>query len=92
MEQKYKFIIFLGMYSPTSGTAIIAGHDIRKNIAGVRSSLGLCPQDSIIFEDLTVRENIYFFSKLKGLKGTTLESDIVKYIQLLQLETKVSYC
>jgi ATP-binding cassette, subfamily A (ABC1), member 3 len=38
-----------GMISPTSGTAIVNGNDIRKDIQAVRSSIGLCPQHNILF-------------------------------------------
>lgn len=79
-----------GMYVPTSGTARINGCDIRTNMNGVRDSLGLCPQHNIIFDDLTVAEHLYFFSKLKGLGSTQIKAEIDKYIQLLELEPKVS--
>lgn len=38
-----------GMISPSSGTAIVNGTDIRKDINAVRSSIGLCPQHNILF-------------------------------------------
>jgi ATP-binding cassette, subfamily A (ABC1), member 3 len=38
-----------GMISPTAGTAIVNGNDIRKDINAVRSSIGLCPQHNILF-------------------------------------------
>ncbi|XP_074034978.1 phospholipid-transporting ATPase ABCA3 isoform X2 [Leptinotarsa decemlineata] len=77
-----------GMITPTSGSGRINGCDLRTNMDGVRSSLGLCPQHNIIFDDLTVSEHIYFFSKLKGLSGKQVEQDIDKYINLLELEPK----
>ncbi|CAG9761787.1 unnamed protein product [Ceutorhynchus assimilis] len=77
-----------GMFTPTSGTAIVSGYDIRSNMDGVRDSLGLCPQHNIIFDDLTVAEHIYFFSRLKGLKGTDIDNEITKYVELLELQDK----
>ncbi|KRT81015.1 ABC transporter ATP-binding protein, partial [Oryctes borbonicus] len=56
-----------GMITPTSGTATINGYDIRKDMPQIRESLGLCPQHNILFDDLTVAEHLYFYSKLKGL-------------------------
>lgn len=83
-----------GMFPPTNGTAIVDGHDITHDMAAVRDSLGLCPQHNIIFDDLTVSEHLYFFSKLKGLEGDHVNNEIDKYIKLLELEPKVltTYC
>lgn len=34
--------------------------------SGVRGSMGLCPQHDVLFDDLTVKEHLDFFCKLKG--------------------------
>lgn len=80
-----------GMITPTAGTAKISGYDIRVHMAGVRKSLGLCPQHNIIFDELTVSEHIYFFSKLKGLSSREISKEIDKYVELLELEPKVRF-
>lgn len=49
-----------GMFSPTSGTALINGKDIRHDINGVRSSLGLCPQHNILFEGKKKQATFWF--------------------------------
>ena len=53
-----------GFFPPTSGTAIVNGFDIRHDIDKVRTSLGLCPQHNILFDDLTVQEHLIFFTKV----------------------------
>lgn len=78
-----------GMFSPTSGTAMINGCNIRTNTAGARESLGLCPQHNILFDQLTVREHIIFYSRLKGLKKSEVDEEIRKYVQLLDLGSKI---
>lgn len=45
-----------GLYPPTSGTAIVNGHDIVADMQGVRKSLGICPQHDVLFDALTVEE------------------------------------
>lgn len=77
------------MFPPTSGTAIVANHDIITDMPGVRESLGLCPQHNILFDDLTVEEHIYFFSKLKGLNKKEIDAEINKYVNILELVPKV---
>ena len=51
----------LGLYRPTSGKVYISGYDISKDMVQVRKSLGLCPQDDILFHHLTVSEHLYFY-------------------------------
>ncbi|XP_053689795.1 phospholipid-transporting ATPase ABCA3-like [Sabethes cyaneus] len=77
-----------GMFSPTSGTAVVNGFDIRYDIQRLRDSLGLCPQHNVLFDELTVAEHLGFFSKLKGLTGSAVDLEIDKYISLLELEDK----
>lgn len=79
-----------GVITPTSGTAYVGGHNIRTEMWKVRDSLGLCPQHNIIFDELTVEEHLYFFSRLKGLSRTLVKSEIEKYVQLLELVPKVN--
>ncbi|KAG5670263.1 hypothetical protein PVAND_000540 [Polypedilum vanderplanki] len=78
-----------GMIQPTSGTAIINGKDIRRDMNAIRSSIGFCPQHNILFEDLTVREHITFYSLLKGLHKDDVEREVEKYVKLLKLENKI---
>lgn len=78
-----------GMLTPTAGTAILNGCNIRTNIAGARQSLGLCPQHDILFDELTVREHIVFYSRLKGLRNDQVDDEIRKYVKLLGLEPKI---
>lgn len=79
-----------GMIPPTSGTALINGKDIRTDIDGVRDSLGLCPQHNILFDELTVREHIVFFSRLKGLDKKAVKNEVNKYVDLIELRDKIN--
>lgn len=49
---------------PTSGTARIFTFDILKDVSQVRKRIGICPQDIVIYEKLTVFENLIFFGKM----------------------------
>uniref|UniRef100_A0A1B0GH75 Putative lipid exporter abca1 n=1 Tax=Lutzomyia longipalpis TaxID=7200 RepID=A0A1B0GH75_LUTLO len=79
-----------GMFPPTSGTAMVNNRDIRMDIEGVRDSLGLCPQHNILFDSLTVREHIIFYSRLKGLDKKDVEAEVKKYVGILELEKKIN--
>nr|CAI5846713.1 unnamed protein product [Callosobruchus analis] len=81
-------LMLTGMITPTSGTAIVNGYDIRHDMESVRKSMGICPQHDIIFEDLTVTEHIYFYSRLKGLTKSQTKAEITKYIAIMELKDK----
>lgn len=79
-----------GMFSPTSGTAIVNGHNIVNDMPGVRNSLGICPQHNILFDELTVREHIIFYSRLKGVyRKKNIDDEVEKYVRLIKLESKI---
>lgn len=77
-----------GFIPPTSGTATVNGYDIRKDIAGVRNSLGLCPQHNILFDTMTVTEHLDFFASLKGCPKSAIKQEVENMIVTLGLETK----
>jgi ABC-type branched-subunit amino acid transport system ATPase component len=56
-----------GALAPTEGHATVAGKDIRTQMSAIRQDIGICLQHDCLFPQLTVREHIQFFSRLKGL-------------------------
>ncbi|NNH71785.1 daunorubicin/doxorubicin resistance ABC transporter ATP-binding protein DrrA [Nocardia uniformis] len=52
---------------PDSGTAIVAGHDVRADPAGVRRSIMMTGQYAALDENLSGRENLELFGRLMGL-------------------------
>jgi len=56
-----------GAMAPSDGYATVAGRDIRTDMTGIRQDIGICLQHDCLFPNLTVREHIQFFSRLKGL-------------------------
>ncbi|MGV9674906.1 ATP-binding cassette domain-containing protein [Nocardia sp. NPDC003482] len=52
---------------PDSGTAVVAGHDVSKDPAGVRRSIMMTGQYAALDENLSGRENLELFGRLMGL-------------------------
>ena len=67
----------VGFFPPTSGTAFVNGFDIRRDIEKVRTSLGLCPQHNILYDDLTVEEHLIFFTKVPPMLFLLLISNVL---------------
>lgn len=53
---------------PTSGTAWVAGCDVRRRPDAVRKAIGVIPQASTSDPDLTAAENMTFYAGLCGLR------------------------
>ena len=56
-----------GMLEPTEGYARISGKDIRYDMNSIRQELGISLQHDCLFPDMTVREHVQFFARIKGL-------------------------
>ncbi|XP_017444478.1 ATP-binding cassette, sub-family A (ABC1), member 15 isoform X1 [Rattus norvegicus] len=59
--------ILSGLYPPTSGEAYVHGEDISQHMDQIRNFLGLCPQQNLLFDHLTVSEHLYFYCRVKGV-------------------------
>ena len=59
----------LGLLKPTRGEAYIFGKNIRDNIVEIRSKLGYIPGELALYEHLTGRQFLHYFS---SLRNTTL--------------------
>ena len=55
--------ILVGALSSDSGTVSILGMDPLKDRRSVRSAIGYMPQAPVLYQDLTVRENVSFFAR-----------------------------
>lgn len=51
-----------GILSPTGGSGTVAGFDIRRQAEQIKSHIGYMSQKFSLYEDLTVEENIDFYS------------------------------
>ena len=53
-----------GMIKPQTGTIKINGNDLFENKKELEGLIGFVPQDDLLIEELTVRENLYFNASL----------------------------
>ena len=70
----------LGAMGPTEGYATVAGKDIRTDLKAIRQDIGICLQHDCLFPDLTVREHLVFFARLKGIYNTMTKSEAEEHI------------
>ncbi|KAI8590704.1 hypothetical protein BDZ88DRAFT_413783 [Geranomyces variabilis] len=78
-----------GLIPPTGGSAKIFGFDIRYNMPQIRQLLGICPQQDVLFDKLTVDEHLRVFAGIKGLgEGPELDARIAEVMKEVDLEFK----
>ena len=66
-----------GLYPPTAGRALVAGHDAVTQQDLVRLCLGVCPQHDVLWPMLTIREHLTFYARAKGCAGGRAEAALV---------------
>ena len=59
-----------GLIPPSikNSDCFIYGHSIVHNTTKARQSIGMCPQQNVLFDKLTVREHIRLFLRVKGVR------------------------
>jgi len=70
---------------PTSGTALVAGHDINTEPLEVRKNIGIVFQEPSVDDLLTARENLYLHSMLYGMPRREINPKIDKMLALVNL-------
>ncbi len=56
-----------GLLMPTGGKGFVGGFDIRKESEEIKKNIGYMSQKFSLYDDLTVEENIHFFSGIYGV-------------------------
>jgi heme exporter protein A len=59
--------ILAGLMRPTAGEVHVLGRPIAANAAEARRAIGLLSHQSLLYDDLTVMENLTFVARLYGL-------------------------
>ncbi|MHC0038337.1 ABC transporter ATP-binding protein [Pseudoneobacillus sp. C159] len=77
--------ILSGLTKYDSGDVILFGKEVKRHEMDVKQQLGIVPQEIALFEDLTAYENLDYFGRLYGLKGTLLKERIEEALEFTGL-------
>ncbi|HEX3724217.1 MAG TPA: ABC transporter ATP-binding protein [Nitrolancea sp.] len=74
-----------GLLAPSSGTASVAGCDIRSDPAGVRARIGLVTDVPGLYAQMTLPAYLEFFGQIYGLGGERLRKRVAELIDFFEL-------
>lgn len=75
----------LGLYRLSSGNAKIRGFDILGEQDQVYKHIGICPQSEILWPDLTCREHLLFYSRIKGIDQKNEKAAVMRCLEQVEL-------
>ncbi len=61
------------LLTPTEGTAKVGGYDVQKEAGGIRRLMGVCPQETTVYDRLTGRENVNLIGKMHKMPKAELK-------------------
>jgi ABC-2 type transport system ATP-binding protein len=72
---------------PTSGTAVVAGHDVHEEPVKIREITGVLPEEAnhTVYEGMTAYENLEYFAKLYGVHKEGIEPAIKELLEFMEL-------
>lgn len=71
---------------PTSGTAIVAGHDMMSDPEGVRRNVGFLSTATALYGRLSAREMVEYFGHLNGIDGEPLRQAVDELFHMLKID------
>ena len=82
--------ILCGLLRPTSGRALVAGHDVAGDPESVRQNIGYMSQKFSLYNDLKVLENLRLFAGLYNVASDKVEERIQWALDMANLKGQES--
>lgn len=73
------------LLTPTEGTAKVGGYDVQKEAGDIRKLIGVCPQETTIYERLTGRENVNLIGKMHKMPKVELKKKTDELLEKIGL-------
>lgn len=78
--------ILSGLVRPDSGDIFVDGLSVTRTTQKVQQLLGVVPQGIALYEDMTAKQNLVYFAKLRGLAGAERSAQIAEILRITGLE------
>jgi ABC-2 type transport system ATP-binding protein len=73
------------LLKPDGGEVTVGGFSVQRQPEKVKALIGTVPQDIALYDDLTGRENLVFWGRMYGLRGTELDKRVDEVLELIGL-------
>jgi ABC-2 type transport system ATP-binding protein len=80
------FRMMCGLLRPTSGTAHVMGIDLKRSAHQARQRLGYMAQRFSLYGNLTVSQNLRFFSGVYGLNGRQQQQAVEEMVEVFKFQ------
>jgi ABC-2 type transport system ATP-binding protein len=77
-----------GLLEPSGGRATVVGHDVATGSERIRRSIGYMSQRYGLYDDLTIAENLRFYSSIYGVIGPTRRAVLDAHLESLGLSAR----
>ena len=77
-----------GTLEATFGDAFVNNYSISSDCSTARRNLGICMQQDVIWDDISIIDHLYLFGRLRGVRGAALDEDVDKMIESLGFPEK----
>jgi ABC-2 type transport system ATP-binding protein len=78
--------LMCGLMDPTEGRAVVAGHDVAREVEQVKDQIGYMAQRFGLYVDLSVDENMMFYSDLFGIVGRERDELSARLLRMTRME------
>ncbi len=76
------------LLKPDEGSIFIDETDIQFESAKIRNKLGVVPQETALYEELSAEENLMFWGSLYGMSGKVLKARVAELLELTALKKR----
>ncbi len=74
-----------GLIAPTAGRATVNGHSLGDGSQRIRAITGILTESPGLHEKLTARQNLAYYGRLYGLRGSQLRAAVERYLGVVEM-------
>jgi ABC-2 type transport system ATP-binding protein len=78
--------MLVGLTNPSKGTAFVEGFNISKDLVEIKRRIGVVPETSNLYNELTLWDNLLYVSRLYHVARGMREKRVEELVQLFNLE------
>ena len=78
-----------GFLPPTSGTAVIDGHDIALEPVAAKAAIGYLPESAPSYRAMVVEDYLKFIAEIRGFRGAAARDAVERVIEKARLQPVV---